>query len=289
MSRFRFIDEHRGEHSVRRMCATMGVSRSGYHKWRKRPLSRRAREDGKLLETMKQVHKKSKGTYGSPRLHQELLRLGHGCGRHRVARLMREAGLQGVPRRKFKRTTRAVAGRPVAPDRLNRNFGAKEPNKKWVADITYVPTQEGWLYLAAMLDLFSRRIVGWSMQSRMTQDVVVQALNMALRQRRPGAGLIHHSDRGAQYTSAALQTMLVEHEICASMGSKGDCYDNATMESFFGSLKRECVHRRRYPTRSAARTDLFEYIEIFYNRHRLHSSLDYVSPAEFEALHAMAP
>ena len=289
MSRYRFIRHHRGQYAVRRMCRVLDVSRSGYYAWLRRPLSRRAREDGVLVGVIADVHKRSHGTYGSPRVQQALAKLNYRCGRHRVARLMRQAGLHGVPRARKRRTTRAVAGRPVAPDRLQRNFTADRPNQKWVADITYIPTREGWLYLAVVMDLFSRRIVGWSMKQRMTDDLVIQALHMAVDGRRLSQDLIHHSDRGGQYTSASTQALLDQHHIQASMGSRGDCYDNAAMESFLASLKRERAHRRTYSARSEARLDLFWYIEAFYNRERLHSTLGYLSPAEYEELHSNTP
>ena len=289
MSRYRFIQQHRGQYALRRMCRVLDVSRSGYYAWLTRPLSGRAREDGILVGAIRAVHKRSHGTYGSPRVHQALVKLKYRCGRHRVARLMRQVGLHGVPRARKRRTTKPVAGRPVAPDRLQRDFTADRPNQKWVADITYIPTREGWLYLAVVMDLFSRRIVGWSMEQRMTDELVIQALGMAVVGRRLSEELIHHSDRGGQYTSASTQALLDQHHIQASMGSRGDCYDNAAMESFVASLKRERTHRRTYRARSEARLDLFWYIEAFYNRQRLHSTLGYLSPAEYEERHAKTP
>jgi transposase InsO family protein len=286
MSRYRFIEGHRSQYGVRRMCQVLEVSRSGYYAWVKRPLSRRAREDGVLLRAIRDVHRRSRGTYGSPRVQQALAKLNYRCGRHRVARLMRQAGLHGVPRARRTRTTKAVEGRPVAPDRLQRDFTADRPNQKWVADITYIPTGEGWLYLAVVMDLFSRRIVGWSMRQRMTDALVIQALRMAVAGRHLSEGLIHHSDRGGQYTSASTQALLDQHQIQASMGRKGDCYDNAAIESFMASLKREWTHHRTYAARSEARADLFWYIEAFYNRERLHSTLGYLSPAQYEERHA---
>ena len=289
MSRYQFIAQHRQEYPVGRMCEALEVSRSGYYAWLRRPVSRRAREDGQLIEVLRMEHTRSGKTYGSPRLHQRLLRLGYRCGRHRVERLMRQAELVGVPRRRYRRTTEPVAGRELATDRLQRDFQAIQPNQKWVADITYVPTDEGWLYLAVVMDLFSRCIVGWAMHQRMTDDLVLGALNMALLRRQPAEGLIHHSDHGGQYTSARMADLMTEQGVLASMGSTGDCYDNAAMESFFATLKREKVHQDHYPTRHRARLGLFRYIEVFYNRQRLHSSLDYLSPVEFEQLHSHAP
>jgi transposase InsO family protein len=271
------------------MCQALNVSRSGYYAWLRRPLSRRAREDGVLLVAIRDAHKRSHCTYGSPRVQQALARLNISCGRHRVARLMRQAGLHGVPKPKRTGTTQRVVGQSAAPDLVQRDFSAARPNEKWVADITYIPTQEGWLYLAVVMDLFSRRIVGWSMQSRQTDALVIQALHMAAVGRRLSEPLIHHSDQGGQYTSTATQALLDQYQIQASMGSKGDCYDNAAMESFVASLKREWTHRRTYAARSEARLDLFYYIEAFYNRERLHSTLGYLSPAEYEELHNDTP
>jgi len=289
MSRFQFVHQHRAQYALRRMCRALDVSRSGYYAWLKRPLSRRAREDGILLAAIEDAHRRSRGTYGSPRVYHALARANIRCGRHRVARLMRQAGLYGIPKPKRKGTTQSEAGRSVAPDLVERDFTASRPNEKWVADITYIPTQEGWLYLAVVMDLFSRRIVGWSMQQCQTEDLVINALSMAVVGREAPVGLIHHSDQGGQYTSTSTQALLNLHQIRASMGSKGDCYDNAAMESFVASLKREWTHRRAYAARSEARLDLFWYIEVFYNRERLHSTLGYLSPAEYEELHNDTP
>ena len=268
------------------MCRVLDVSRSGYYAWLGRPLSRRAREDGVLVGAIRAVHKRSHGTYGSPRVQQALAKLNYRCGRHRVARLMRREGLHGVPRARKRRTTRAVAGRPVSPDRLQRNFTADQPNQKWVGDITYIATREGWLYLAAVLDLYSRRVVGWAMSDRMTEKLTLSALNMALKQRQPAAGLIHHSDQGSQYTSNVYQALLRSHGMLASMNGVGSWYDNAPMESFFGTLKTEWLHHYSYRTRDEARAAVFGYIEGFYNRRRRHSALDYLSPQAFEVLNS---
>ena len=289
MSCFQFVQQHRAQYAVRHMCQALEVSRSGYYAWLKRPLSRRAREDGILLAAIRVEHRRSHRTYGSLRVYHALARANIRCGRHRVARLMKWAGLQGIPRPKRKGSTRSEAGRSPAPDLVERDFTASRPNEKWVADITYIPTQEGWLYLAVVMDLFSRRIVGWSMQRYQTDDLVIKALDMAVGGREVPAGLIHHSDQGGQYTSTSTRALLNLHQMRASMGSKGDCFDNATMESFVSSLKREWTHRRRYVDRAEARLDLFRYIEVFYNRERLHSTLGYVSPAEFEELHNNTP
>jgi len=282
VSRFEFIQAQREQYPIRVLCAALRVSRSGYYAWSRRPPSSRAEENAQLLTTIKSVYKDSRKTYGSPRLHQALMRLGYRCGRHRVARLMRAEGLRGIPRRKFVRTTQRAAGKLGAPDRLERDFTASDPNQKWVSDITYIATGTGWLYLATVLDLFSRRVVGWAMARHMQAELVLEALQMAYVRRGAPRDLIYHSDHGGQYTSHLVQTWLVQHHIQASMGSVGDCYDNAVAESFFATLKRECTDRHSYPTRSDARTAIFEFIEVFYNRQRLHSTLDYQSPADFE-------
>jgi len=285
VSRFAFIHAQRTDYPIRVLCDVLDVSRSGYYAWRRRPPSARAQEDARLLAAVRQAHHDSRGTYGSPRLHRALVRLGYRCGRHRVARLMRQAGLRGIPHRKSVRTTRRAADATAIPDRLARDFTAQAPNEKWVSDITYIPTGEGWLYLATVLDLYSRRVVGWAMATHMRAELVLEALQMAYARRGAPQNLIYHSDHGSQYTSAMVQTWLTEHQIQASMGSVGDCFDNAVAESFYAILKRECVHRQTYATRREARTHIFEFIEVFYNRQRLHSTLDYQSPAEFEQAH----
>jgi transposase InsO family protein len=238
-----------------------------------------------LGDKIEQVYEDSYKTYGSPRVYRELKAQGVSCSENRVARLMRLRGLKAKQSKRFKSTTKRNPADAVAPNRLNRDFVAQAPNLKWLADITYIPTQQGWLYLAAVLDLYSRRIIGWSMSDRMTSDLTLAALKMAIRQRQPDAGLIHHSDQGSQYTDRQYQALLKSHEVKASMNSVGTWYDNAPMESFFGTLKRELVHHRVYRTRAEAKSDLFFYIESFYNRRRLHSSLDYQSPEVFEQRH----
>ena len=279
---FHFIQANRANHPIQMMCKVLGVSRSGYYAWLGRPPSRRERENGKLLKVIREIHADSRGVYGSMRVYQALLRLGVRCGRHRVARLMRQDSLQGVPRRKFKRTTRKMPGRPVALDRVRRDFTATAPNRKWATDITYIATREGWLYLLTIMDLYSRRIVGWSMKARMTDDLAIEALDMAMKRRLVTAGLIVHSDHGGQYTSAKVQSLLRAKQALASMGTVGDGYDNAVMESFFSTLKRELASFGVYSSRNKARQAIFEYVEVFYNRQRLHSTLGYLSPAEFE-------
>jgi len=265
------------------MCRLLGVSPSGYYAWEQRLDSTRVCANRRLLGEIRTIHATSTGTYGSLRVQAELLDNGHACGRHRVARLMRSAGLQGIPKRRFRRTTTSDHKHPVAPNRLAQDFTATAPNQRWVADITYIGTGEGWLYLAVILDLYSRKVVGWSTSARLQRDLVLEALKMALGRRTPESGLIHQSDRGSQYASHDFQKLLRDQGIECSMSGAGNCYDNAVAESFFALLKRERVHRRHYQTRAEATADMFQYIEIFYNRQRRHSSLGYRSPEQFEA------
>jgi putative transposase len=271
------------------MCKVLNLSRSGFYTWRTRPPSQREMANQELLEQIEKVHRESDETYGSPRIYHALLKLGRKCSVNRVARLMRRNGIQAKQKRRFKTTTKRNKSHPGAPNRLNRDFTAEEPDQKWLGDITYIATQEGWLYLAAILDLYTRRIVGWAMADRMTSALTIQALEMALRQRKPFPGLIFHSDQGSQYTDQKYQALLEAHGIQVSMNSVGSWYDNAPMESFFGTLKSERVHHCGYQTRQEAKTDLFFYIEAFYNRRRLHSALGYVSPEAFEKAHYQQP
>jgi putative transposase len=282
VSAFRLIDAERANYPVAMLCRMLGVSKSGYYAWRSRPPSKRSREDYALTEKIREVHHRSRETYGSPRVHAELRALGVRCGRRRVARLMRVAGLQGCMRSRKRRTTRRDPRAAPAPDLLRRAFVATQPNRVWLADITYLPTQEGFLYLAFILDVYSRKIVGWSMDSHMRTELVVDALQMAVWRRKPSAGLVHHSDRGAQYTAISLGKRLEEVGIVPSMGRTGTALDNAMAESFVATLKSELVHRRRFPDREVARSAVFEYLEGFYNRRRLHSALSYRSPADYE-------
>ena len=265
------------------MCQLLSVSRSGYYAWRGRSQSDRAKLDRVLMPKIKRIHEASQGTYGSPRVRAELLDEGVHVGRRKVARLMRLARLRGCPKRRFRVTTKREPTHPVAKNLLKQNFVAKAPNQLWVSDITYVSTRRGWLYLAVVMDLYSRRIVGWSMSRWMSRGLVVNALKMAVDARRPEPGLIHHSDRSAQYTSDDFRSELMKHGIACSMSSTGNCYDNAVVESFFGVLKRERVNRVRYRNREEARRDLFNYIEVFYNRKRRHGYCGNMSPADFEA------
>jgi len=285
--KFGFVDEHRRRWPVRMMCATLELSVSGYYAWRARPQSRRAVDNRALLEEIRRVHADSSGIYGSPRVHATLRRRGRRVGRSRIERLMRQAGLRGLaalPRRV--RTTDSRHTYPIAPNRLGRNFVARRPGQVWLADLTYIATGEGWLYLAAVLDLHTRKIVGWSMRERLYTEIALEALNMAIERQRPAPGLIHHSDRGIQYAAEAYRLALARYGITPSMSGKGNCLDNAPMESFFHTLKTERVHHRVYTTRAEARRDLFLYIEGFYNPRRLHSALGYISPAQAEKMAA---
>lgn len=280
--RYQFIEAHRQEFRVTLMCRVLAVSTSGYYAWRKRPVSRREMANQELLKEIKAVYEKSNGTYGSPRIYHELKEQTP-CSEKRVARLMKKHGLVAKQKKRYKQTTKANSDHPAAPNLLDGDFTATTPNQKWTTDITYIPTLEGWLYLAVVLDLFSRRIVGWAMSARMTSDLVIDALRMAIQRRQPAPGLLHHSDRGSQYTGQPYQLLLRDNRFLVSMSGTGNCFDNAPTESFFASLKTEHVHHVLYETRAQARTDIFFYIEAFYNRERRHSTLDYVSPAAYEA------
>ena len=276
------IERRRHHYPVRLMCRLLRVSASGYYAWRCRPESARSKSDRDLREEIRRVHEESKGVYGSPRVHAELVAQGICVGRHRVARLMRLERLKGCPKKRFRITTDRHPDHAVAKNLLKQDFAANGPNQIWGSDITYISTREGWLYLAVVMDLYSRRIVGWSMSPWLGRRIVLDALRMAVASRRPTGVLIHHSDRGSQYTSDDYRKELARHGITCSMSSTGNCYDNAVVESFFGVLKRERVNRVRYQTRDEARADLFEYIEVFYNRKRRHGYLGNVSPADFE-------
>ena len=281
--RYRFIDAHRGRWPVRTLCDALHVGPAGYYAWRDRPPSPREQRRSALRGEIAAIHARVKARYGSPRVHAELVGRGHPCCVNTVAKIMREAGIAAKTQRKFRHTTDSNHDRPVAPNVLDRQFDAAGPNQAWVADITFVPTREGWLYLAVVEDLFARRVVGWSMDARMTSRLVVDALAMAVRRRLPGAELLAHSDRGSQYASEHYQRLLGEHGITCSMSRRGDCYDNAPMESFFASLKKELTHHEDYATRAQAKASIFEDIEVFYNRERRHSTLGYQSPADYEA------
>ena len=280
--RYQFVEQHKQEFPIVVMCRVLDVSESGFYAWRKRPVCQRQREDAQLTEEIQQEFHAHQGRYGSPRLHAELRDRGRSVARKRVARLMREAGLYAKRKRRQALTTHRDPSHPVAPNLLNREFTASAPNKKWVTDITYIPTMQGWLYLAAILDLYSRMVVGWSMSGNCDEKLVECALDQALARRRPKAGLLHHSDRGSQYTSKAYQARLEQAGIQSSMSRKGNCWDNAAMESFFGTVKDECVGSTIYSSHEEARLELFTYMEVYYNRVRRHSTLGYVSPLNYE-------
>jgi putative transposase len=266
------------------MCRMLNVTRSGYYAWRDRPRSRRAERRVELVKQIRQAHQHSRGTYGSPRVTVELKEHGMAVSENTVAKYMRAARIAVTPAKRFQpRTTDSDHPHPVAPNVLDRDFAATAPNQKWACDLTYVWTDEGWLYLSVVIDLFSRRVVGWSMSEDLKAQGVAEALQMAVARRRPGAGLLHHSDRGVQYACALYRGLLAEHEIGCSMSRPGNCYDNAVAESFFGTLKAELVNRTRYGTREEARSSIFQWIECWYNRRRRHSSLGYLSPEAFEA------
>ncbi|MGH2445375.1 MAG: IS3 family transposase [Candidatus Limnocylindria bacterium] len=279
---FRFIEREKAHHRVGTMCRLLDVSASGYWAWRRRGVSRRSADDAELTRRIQAAHVASRGTYGAPRIHAELRAGGIQCGRKRVARLMRRAGLSGVQRRRFVRTTIRDAAAAPAADLVGRRFTRDAPDRLWVADITYLPTAAGFLYLAAILDAWSRRVVGWAMAPHVRATLVSAALAMAVARRQPGAGLVHHSDHGVQYTSLAFGARLRQAGIAASMGSIGDAYDNAMAESFFASLEAELIDRSAWPTRDAAYAAVVDYIEAFYNPRRRHSALGYLSPVEFE-------
>jgi transposase InsO family protein len=279
---FRFIDEHRDHWPVRVLCDALDVSAAGYYAWRDRPASARQQRHDALLVEVRAIHAEFKARYGSPRVHAELAARGQDCCVHTVAKLMRASGIRAKTTRKFRCRTDSDHDLPVADNLLDRQFDPAGPNAAWVADITYIPTRQGWLYLAVVEDLYARRVVGWSMADHPESRLVVDALALAVERRLPGEGLLAHSDRGSQYASAHYQSLLARHGITCSMSRRADCWDNAPMESFFASLKKELVHGADFTTRAEARAAIVEYIEVFYNTKRRHSSLGYVSPAEYE-------
>lgn len=286
--KFRFIEAEKANFPVEFMCRQLGVSRSGYYASRKREPSKRSRDEEKLAQEIRLAHEGSRGTYGSPRVHAQLAADGRRTSRKRVARLMRENGLVSRSKRRFRRTTNSNHAFPVAPNVLGRNFAAKAPNEAWVTDITYVWTREGWLYVAAILDLYSRLVVGWAMSERIDRQLCLDALNMAAQSRRPAPGLVHHSDRGSQYASTEYRQALEANEMVCSMSRKADCWDNAVAESFWSTLKAELIDGTDFPTRAAAKQAIFEFIAVFYNRRRLHSHTNYRTPAEHDALYFSA-
>jgi len=280
--RYRFIQAEKAQYPVEVLCRVMAVARSGFYAWCQRLASRRAQQNQWLLSQIRAYHHDSDGCYGSPRIHRDLQAQGQRVSRHRVARLMRLHGIRGICRRRIPHRPRTESPAVLAANVLQRDFMATQPNQKWAGDITYVPTREGWLYVAVLLDLYSRRVVGWAMAERVTTDLTTTALTMALQQRQVIAGLLHHSDRGSQYAALAYQQQLTVQGIQCSMSRPGNCWDNAAVESFFATLKTELIHRRRFQTRQEAQSAIFMYVEGFYNRRRRHSTLGYLSPVEFE-------
>jgi putative transposase len=279
---FAFIEEHKEVWPVRLMCEVLDVSTSGFYAWQQRPPSEQEQRRESLVVEIRAIHAEVKQRYGSPRMHVELNERGVECSVNTVAKVMHDNDIHAKTRRKFCKTTDSNHDLPVADNLLDRQFEAQGPNEKWVADITYIPTREGWLYLAAVEDLYSRMVVGWAMADNMESRLVVDALEMAVQRRLPGEGLLAHSDRGGQYASDHYQRLLKKHGIDCSMSRKADCWDNAPMESFFATLKKELIHHADYGSRAEARTSIFEYIETFYNPIRRHSSLGYLSPADYE-------
>lgn len=280
--KFTFIFEKHVSYSVSLQCDVLGVSRSGYYRWAQQEIPRRKRENAALIQRSRELYAQSRGRYGSPRITRSLQQEGYSCSRNRVARLMRQEGLRARPRRSYVVTTRSDH-QLASPNILARQFKVSVPNRVWLSDITYIPTGEGWLYLSTVMDLCTRRIIGLSMRTDLSQEGVVQALRQAMKRANPPAGLIMHSDRGSQYASQEYRAVLRARGFRQSMSRKGNCWDNAPMESFFKTLKVELTHQMRYRTRSEAMNSIFEYIEIFYNRQRMHSALNYLTPEAFEA------
>jgi putative transposase len=283
--RYAFIKAHRQQWRIALMCKVLEVSVSGFYDWLDRPASKRSQEDEKLTEHILMFHWGSRCTYGSPRIHKDMKQAGYHLGEKRIARLMKAKGIRGKAKRKYKTTTTSKHERPRTENLVKQNFTVTDPNKLWVSDITYIATLEGWLYLAIILDVFSRKVIGWAFSEKLTDDLTVAALHMAKQQRSTKHNLIHHSDQGSQYASADFQASLRQDTITQSMSGKGNCYDNALAESFFATLKTEEVSATPYPTRQLAKTSIFSYIETFYNPKRRHSSLTYLSPNDFERLY----
>jgi transposase InsO family protein len=280
--KYRFIKQHQEQMPVRQLCEILDVSRSAYYRWQKTGPSEREQRNESLLPLVQEIHQQSRRNYGSPRIWDALRQRGIRCGRHRIARIMRLHGIQAKTKRRFKVTTRSKRNQLPMPDLVQRNFNAERPNQVWTSDITYLWTREGWAYVAVVLDLCSRMIVGWELSARLTASLVTSAVERALDWRNPSEGLVLHSDRGSQYASNELMALSKEHGIRLSMGRTGSCYDNAVTESFFHTLKTEHVYFTRFETRQDARTSLFDYIEVFYNRQRMHSTINNLSPAKYE-------
>jgi transposase InsO family protein len=281
--KYAFIRELSGEHAITRLCSALGVSRSGYHEWLARAPSARARDNDRLLARIEAVHKEAHESYGALRTWRALRRAGEGCGRHRVARVRRAAGIEAKRKRRFRQTVERHVVEPPAPNLLKRDFDAAARDRVWVGDTTAIATRRGWLFLAVLIDLFSRKVVGWAMAERQTLELSLGALRMALDQRKPGPGLVHHTDQGSIYASPVYREVLARHGARASMSRKGNAWDNAVAESFFSSLKNELVHHCRFADQAEARGAVFAWIEGFYNRRRIHSTLDFVSPSDYEA------
>lgn len=282
--KYAFMQEQREEFELKRMCQVLQVSRSGYYDWARRKESNRSQRDRTLLKGIRKVHEESKEAYGATKTWRTLNQSGMMCGKHRVARLRRQAGIEARRKRKFRLAYKARNTAPAPPNLLRWPFKADYPDQVWVTDVTFVPTRSGWLYLAVMIDLHTRLVVGWSMKDRPNQELVNEALMMAAEQRRPNPGLIHHSDQGVLYSSGSYLALLDKYGMLRSMSGKGNCYDNAVAESFFSSLKNELVHHRNFSTRDEARSEIFEYIELFYNRKRLHQSLNYQTPMKYKSV-----
>lgn len=281
--RYQFIRDHERQYAIRSLCRVMKVSRSGFYEWRDRPISTRAKANAALLSCIRQVHERSRENYGAFKTWRALRMTGQTCGRHRVARLRREHGIEAKRMRRFRSGYAARHTEGIAPNRLYRNFKADSANRVWVGDTTFVATREGWLQLAVLLDLHSRQVVGWAMHSVLNRSLVINALMMAIESRRPRPGLLHHTDQGVLYSSAAYRAILDRHGLIQSMSRKGNCHDNAVAESFFSNLKNELTWHCDFKTRDEARAAIFDYIELFYNRERLHGTIDYVSPSMFES------
>jgi putative transposase len=286
--KYQFIENHRSAFAVEKMCRSLQISKSGYYAWKTRPKSNRDQANEKLDHHIRTIYQQSKGTYGSPRITEALNNQNIDCSENRVARRMRKNNIKAKTKKRFKVTTHSKHTHPIAENLLGQDFTAQRPDQVWASDITYLWTREGWLYLAVILDLFSRRIIGWSLSHRLGQELVLNAFQQALWRRRPGPGVIFHSDRGVQYACTALRNLLQQHKFIQSMSGKGNCYDNAVVESFFHTLKTELVYFETYYTREDAQNSVFEYMETYYNRTRLHSTLHYCSPVEFEQRWAAA-
>ncbi|WP_299095806.1 IS3 family transposase, partial [uncultured Metabacillus sp.] len=283
--KYEFILENSSHYRVEKMCSVLGISKSGYYKWLKRPKSDRQKHHEKLSKKILQTHLEYKQRYGSVKIAKTLKKRGVKVSERTVSRIMTKNNWKSCTVKKYKATTNSKHQHPVSENVLDRQFKASKPNQSWVTDITYIPTNEGWLYLATVMDLYSRKIVGWAMDKTMTKELVIAALKVAYKRQRPGKGIIHHSDRGVQYASSEYQKLLKQYHMTSSMSRKGNCYDNACIESFHGILKRELVYQTKYKTRKEARESLFEYIEFFYNSKRIHSTLNYLTPNEFERLY----